>query len=153
MRKFFTVFERRIFQTKLPALINLFRNSERRKYSWWIDEGECVWRRGSTRGNAVSCGRCENSDIHSEYKTHWHFDVKVWQRKLPEKQGHFRYCFLSKQSRFHVQWAGYCGGERRWRLRPGHVVRGGVKALELMWGVEERPSTWPQLEKMEMENN
>lgn len=32
-------------------------------------------------------------------------------------------------------------------------MRGGVKALELMWGVEERPSTWPQLEKMEMENN
>lgn len=32
-------------------------------------------------------------------------------------------------------------------------MRSGVKALELMWGVEERPSTWPQLEKMEMENN
>lgn len=30
MRKFFTVFERRMFQTKLPALINLLRNSERK---------------------------------------------------------------------------------------------------------------------------
>lgn len=27
--KFFTVFERRMFQTKVPALINLLRNSER----------------------------------------------------------------------------------------------------------------------------
>lgn len=68
MKTFFTVFERRMFQTKLPALINLLRNSDR-KGNTHRELMRNMYVSGDMGGHereTVLCGRCKNSDMHSE---------------------------------------------------------------------------------------
>lgn len=55
MRKLFTVFERRMFQTKQSALINLLRNSERKGNTHRELMGENVSGDGGAREGTRCC--------------------------------------------------------------------------------------------------